>query len=192
MKILCVNAILILVTSPASTIQAFIPSYKLQSTSHRFVSLERHSQVHDELLLRKFATIKRNQCRNNPQLSSLHMASDDFNEAKYTEAAWALVSSLTKVADYYQNTNVEAPLLLDLMLNPSKHNAGENAEAAKKVVEKALTTAGVDVSELRSELETHLSKQAKVKDSSNKIMGRSLQKVIDTARIGQAILGVSM
>jgi ATP-dependent Clp protease ATP-binding subunit ClpB len=120
------------------------------------------------------------------------MASDDFNEAKYTEAAWALVSSLTKVADFYQNTNVEATLLLDLMLNPSKHNAGENAEAAKKVVEKALTTAGVDVSELRSELETHLSKQPKVKDSSNKIMGRSLQKVIDTARVGQAILGVSM
>jgi ATP-dependent Clp protease ATP-binding subunit ClpB len=120
------------------------------------------------------------------------MASDDFNEAKYTEAAWSLISSLTKVADFYETTSVEAPLLLDLMLNPSKHNAGESAESAKRVVEKILTKANVNVSDLRSDLEVHLSKQARIRDSNSMIMGRSLQKVLDTARIGQSILGVSL
>jgi hypothetical protein len=122
----------------------------------------------------------------------LRMAAEDFNESKYTEAAWSLISSITQVADFYQASNVEAPLLLDLMLNPSKHNAGENVEAAKKVVEKALTKAGVNVSELRSGLETHLSQQARISNSSSsKTMGRSLQKVLETARISQSILGVS-
>lgn len=125
-------------------------------------------------------------------VTSLRMAAEDFNESKYTEAAWSLISSLTNVADFYQSSNVEAPLLLDLMLNPSKHNAGENVEAAKKVVEKALTKAGVNVSELRSSLESHLSQQARLSSSSSKSMGRSLQKVLETARISQSVLGVSV
>lgn len=119
------------------------------------------------------------------------MAADDFNEGKYTEAAWSAVSALTRVADFYQASTVEAPLLLDVMLNPSKHAAGENAEAAQKVVEKALSKAGVDLKDLRSELEKHLSGQARVSgDNSQKAMGRSLQKVLETARIGQSVLGV--
>jgi len=118
------------------------------------------------------------------------MAAEDFNEAKYTEAAWSSISALTKVADFYQASTVEAPLLLDVMLNPNKHNAGENAEAAKKVVDKALSKAGVNVKDLRSELETYLAKQARASDNSNKAMGRTLQKVLETARIGQSVLGV--
>lgn len=124
--------------------------------------------------------------------TSLSMAGDDFNEMKYTEAAWSLISSLSKVADFYQSSTIEAPILLDLMLNPSKHNAGDNAESAKKVVDKILTKAGVNVSELRSALETHLSTQARIADNSNKVMGRSLQKVLETCRVSQSILGVSL
>jgi len=119
------------------------------------------------------------------------MAADDFNESKYTEAAWSSVAALTKVADYYQASTVEAPFLLDVMLNPNKHAAGEDAEAAQKVVEKALNKAGVNVNDLRSELEKFLSSQARLADNSQqKVMGRHLQKVLETARIGQSVLGV--
>lgn len=123
--------------------------------------------------------------------SSLLMAAEDFNESKYTEAAWSSIAALTNVAESYQATTVEAPFLLDVMLNPKKHNAGENAESAQKVVDKALSKAGVNVKDLRSELDFFLSKQARVSNSSQKTMGRTLQKVLETARVGQSILGVS-
>lgn len=130
-------------------------------------------------------------CSSRSSSVRLQMAAEDFNESKYTEAAWSSIAALTKVADYYRASTVEAPLLLDVMLNPNKHSAGENAEAAKKVVEKALAKAGVDVKELRSELEKYFGKQARVTDNSQKVMGRTLQKVLETARVGQSVLGVS-
>jgi ATP-dependent Clp protease ATP-binding subunit ClpB len=120
-------------------------------------------------------------------------ASDNFDESKYTETAWSSISSLPKVSDFYETTTVEAPLLLDMMLNPNKHGGNEKAEAAKKVVDRALSKAGVDMKQLRSELEQHFSKQARHSSSGSaqKAMGRSLQKVIDTARITQNVLGDS-
>ena len=127
-----------------------------------------------------------------PAKTSLHMASDNFNEAKYTEAAWSAIAALTDAADFYQAQTIEAPILLDVMLNPIKHNAGEDAEAAKRVVEKALGKAGTDVNELRKELEKYLSKQVRVSDGgAQKTMGRTLQKVLETARNGKEVLGVS-
>ena len=62
----------------------------------------------------------------------LHMAAEDFNESKYTESAWSAISALSKAADYYEVQTIEAPLLLDIMLNPVKHGAGEDAEAGNK------------------------------------------------------------
>jgi hypothetical protein len=121
----------------------------------------------------------------------LRMAADDFNEGKYTEAAWSSISSLTKVADFYSASSVEAPFLLDVMLNPNKHGAGENAEAARRVCEKTLAKAGVDISNIRSELEKYLAKQPRISDNASKSMGRSLQKVLETARGGKEILGDS-
>lgn len=123
--------------------------------------------------------------------TSLHMAAEDFNEAKYTEASWAAVAALTNVADFYEASSIEACLLLDVLLNPAKHKAGGSAEAATKVVEKVLGNAGVDVKTLRQDLEKYLGKQAKVSDNSNKVMGRSLVKVFENARDTQKILGVS-
>lgn len=125
--------------------------------------------------------------------TALQMAAEDFDEGKYTEAAWSLITSLTKAADFYQSADVEAPFLLELMLNPNTHNAGENAIAAKKVVEKVLTKAGTDVRALRSELEKYFAKQPKLtEETKNKVMGRSLQKVLDAARVGKSTLGVSV
>jgi hypothetical protein len=124
-------------------------------------------------------------------ITLLKMAAEDFNESKYTEAAWSSIAALSKVADFYQSPNVDAPYLLDVMLNPEKHNAGENAEAAKRVVEKILNKAGVNVKDLRSELEAYLSRQPRTSNNSQKALGRTIQTVLETARIGQNVLGVS-
>ena len=70
-------------------------------------------------------------------------------------------------------------------------SAGEDAEAAKKVVEKALTKAGANVKDLRSDLEKYLSKQPRVSDNSQKVMGRNLQRVLETARNTKEILSDS-
>jgi ATP-dependent Clp protease ATP-binding subunit ClpB len=119
------------------------------------------------------------------------MASDDFNESKYTEAAWSTIATLTKAADYYEASTIEAPILLDILLNPQKHNAGDDAEAAKRVVEKILQSAGANLKDLRSELEKYFAKQPKIGGAAQKMMGRSLQKVLETARETKSILGVS-
>jgi hypothetical protein len=50
----------------------------------------------------------------------LRMAADDFNESKYTEAAWSAIATLTKAADYYEASTIEAPILVDILLNPQK------------------------------------------------------------------------
>jgi ATP-dependent Clp protease ATP-binding subunit ClpB len=124
--------------------------------------------------------------------SALKMASEDFDQSKYTEAAWSTIASLTQAADYYQSQSIEAPLLLDLMLNPSKHNAGEDAESAKRVVQKILTKAGVNVNQLRSELEANLSKQPRITGANGqKTLGRSLQPVLDAAKMAKTVLGDS-
>jgi ATP-dependent Clp protease ATP-binding subunit ClpB len=124
-------------------------------------------------------------------VTELRMAAEDFSEAKYTEAAWASIAALTKVADYYSTSSIEAPYLLDVLLNPNKHGAGEDAEAARRVIEKTLAKASVDVNKLRSELEKYLAKQPRVSDNASKSMGRSLQKVLDVARSSKEILGDS-
>lgn len=124
--------------------------------------------------------------------TSLSMSSDDFSEGKYTEAAWATISTLSKASDYYEATTIEAPLLVDVLLSPSKHGAGDGAESAKRVAEKILTAAGADVKVLRSDLEKYLAKQPKVSGGGGqKMMGRSLSKVLETARDSQRLLGDS-
>jgi F0F1-type ATP synthase membrane subunit b/b' len=121
------------------------------------------------------------------------MSADDFNQAKYTDAAWSAIASLTKAAEFHQSSNVEAPLMLDLLLNPKKHNAGDDAEAARKVVERILTQAQCNVSDLRRELDDFLARQAKISADSGaqKTMGRSLQAVLDGATQVKSVLGVS-
>lgn len=126
--------------------------------------------------------------------TSLRMSSDDFNEQKYTEAGWAVVAALTKAADFYQTSTVESPILLDLLLNPSKHKAGDDAESARKAVEKVLKDVKCDVKALRQQLETHLSQQPKMQgeaSSQQKTMGYSLPKVLEAARSAMSTLGDS-
>uniref|UniRef100_A0A7S4UWQ6 Clp R domain-containing protein n=1 Tax=Ditylum brightwellii TaxID=49249 RepID=A0A7S4UWQ6_9STRA len=118
------------------------------------------------------------------------MSPEFFNESKYTEAAWSTVAAVTKVADYYSATAVEAPMLLDVLLNPSKHRAGDNADAAKAIAEKIFQKAGVDLQTFRSDLEKHLSSQPRIGgDTSQKRMATSLSRVLDRARENKSILG---
>mmetsp|Transcript_4784 Transcript_4784/g.6033 ORF Transcript_4784/g.6033 Transcript_4784/m.6033 type:complete len:989 (+) Transcript_4784:150-3116(+) len=124
--------------------------------------------------------------------SALRMASDDFSEASYTEAAWSAIASLTKAADYYSTTTLEAPLLLDVLLSPSKHAPGDDgAKAAASVVEKTLMKAGADTKTLKADLETYMSKQAKLTSGSTgqKSMGQTLARVFDDARQNKLVLG---
>ena len=123
---------------------------------------------------------------------SLRMSSDDFNESKYTEAAWSTLATLTKAADYYEASTIEAPILVDVLFNPAKHNAGDNAESAKRVAERILQSSGASMKELRSELEKFLAKQPKISSSAQKMSGRTLQKVLESARENQKILGVCL
>jgi hypothetical protein len=131
--------------------------------------------------------------RRNASSSLLKMSSDDFNQEKYTEAGWAAVAALTKVADAYQTSTVESPILLEILLNPGKHKCGDDADAARRAVEKVLKEAKVDIKALRSQLETHLENQPKVTGNVNqqKTMGYTLPKVLDAARSAMATLGDS-
>eukprot|EP00547_Thalassionema_nitzschioides_P004690 CAMPEP_0194217664 /NCGR_PEP_ID=MMETSP0156-20130528/21914_1 /TAXON_ID=33649 /ORGANISM="Thalassionema nitzschioides, Strain L26-B" /LENGTH=911 /DNA_ID=CAMNT_0038946777 /DNA_START=305 /DNA_END=3040 /DNA_ORIENTATION=- len=118
--------------------------------------------------------------------------SDSFSSDKYTEAAWAVLASLSKASDYYEASTIEAPIMVDILLNPSKHAPGdEKTESAKRVAEKILQKANVDVPSLRSELEKYLAKQPKVSNSANKMQGQSLMKVLERARTNQSLLGDS-
>jgi len=120
------------------------------------------------------------------------MSSDAFNESKYTEAAWSSIATLTKAADYYEASTIESPILLDVLLNPSKHNAGESAESAKRVVDKVFNKAGVDTKDLRSELEKYLAKQPKIQNANQqKSMGRNLARVLDAGNDAKGVLGDS-
>ncbi len=126
--------------------------------------------------------------------TQLQMAADDFKEMAYTESGWACISTLTKAADYYSATILEAPLLMDVLLNPNKHGAGDDAEAARRAVEKVLIQAGVDANKLRQDLETHMSKQAKVAGGGadqQKSMGMTMVKVLEASRDSMKLLGVS-
>lgn len=185
MKFLCLLLLTATTTTPS---WAFLPS---KHSSHYGLSTVVGSRHTVSPLPKQQKNLPIPASSGSTRTTLLQMAAEDFNESKYTEAAWSLVSSLTKVADFYRASTVEAPHLLDVMLNPSKHNAGENAEAAQKVVSKTLKAAGVDTSQLRSDLEQYFSTQAKVDSgATQKVMGRLLQKVLDTARVGQSILGV--
>lgn len=123
--------------------------------------------------------------------SALQMAAADFDQMQYTEAAWSIVSSLNNAADYYQAGNVEAPMLLELLLNPRKHNAGDDAEAAERAVKKVLNEAGVDTKELRMALESHLAGRPKVNGGGQKVLGRDTPKVLESARAIMSVLGDS-
>ena len=50
----------------------------------------------------------------------LYQVADDFDQTKYTDAAWSAIAALPAAADVYSATSVDAPMLLAILLNPTK------------------------------------------------------------------------
>jgi len=120
----------------------------------------------------------------------LHMSSqpnDYFDQSLYTDAAWSAITALPPCASYYSATSVDAPMLLSILLNPTKYNIPniDNALTAKTVVFKLLSDAGLEnVDGLKKEVERYLERQPKVSGdtSTQKSLGRTLGEVLEAAR----------
>jgi ATP-dependent Clp protease ATP-binding subunit ClpB len=186
--VLAAGAVINLSTTTTTTTNAFVPTIPIQQhvgstqsvVSSSFVPQQRMVNLGGRVITSNKRTV-------------LKMSSDDFNQEKYTEAGWAAVAALTKVADVYQTSTVDSPILLEVLLNPGKHRCGDDAEAARRAVEKVLTGAKVDIKKFRQELESYLEKQPKVTGQTpqQKTMGYTLPKVLDAARSAMSTLGDS-
>lgn len=174
-------AMLLVLSTPSTTSAFFAPSVRSLSTRSFFVP--------SAPIMKNISSSK--QKVRTSTTTALRM-SDNFSSDKYTEAAWAVLASLSRASDYYESSTIEAPIMVDTILSPSKHAPGdEKAESAKRVAEKILQKAGVDVPSLRAELEKYLAKQPKMSNSANKMQGQSLMKVLERARSNQSLLGDS-
>jgi len=122
--------------------------------------------------------------RHNKQSALQMSSSQDFDQQQYTDASWSAISTLPQCADYYSATSVDAPMLLAILLNPTKYQASENASTAKQVVTKLLNDANVNVDKLKDDVEEYLLKQPTVSGdtSTQKSMGRTLGEVLEAGR----------
>ncbi len=119
--------------------------------------------------------------------SSSSPPNDYFDQSLYTDAAWSAITALPPCASYYSATSVDAPMLLSILLNPTKYNIPniDNALTAKTVVAKLLSEAGLEnVDGLKKEVERYLERQPKVSGdtSTQKSLGRTLGEVLEAAR----------
>lgn len=112
---------------------------------------------------------------------------DLFDSTRYTEAAFATLAALPFCAESYSATAVDAPMLLSILLNPTKYQASEAAVNAKAVAVKLLEDAGVDVDTLKNGVEDYLARQPTVtvtgdaSQSTQKSLGNALKDVMETA-----------
>ena len=115
---------------------------------------------------------------------SMAMNSQDFDQTQYTDASWSIISTLPQCADYYSATQVEAPMLLSILLNPTKYQASEAASTAKQVVTKLLEDSNVNIDQLKNDVESYLEKQPTVSGdtSTQKSMGMVLGEVLEAGR----------
>jgi hypothetical protein len=105
-----------------STCHAFVPS-TLSRTAIKSHSISTSPQ-HANNVISTFSQLLHP--RTAAPKSAMQMASaEDFDQTKYTEAAWATLAALPACADSYSSTSVEAPMLLGILLNPTKYQAGE-------------------------------------------------------------------
>lgn len=122
--------------------------------------------------------------RSSKSTTSLRMAEQDFDQTQYTDAAWSTIAALPACSDFYSATSVDAPMLLAILLNPTKYQAGEAAGTARQVTIKLLEDAGADIDKLTKEVESFLEKQPKVSGdtSDQKSLGRTLAESLEAGR----------
>ncbi|CAN0497108.1 unnamed protein product [Ectocarpus sp. 12 AP-2014] len=104
-----------------------------------------------------------------------------LNPESFTERAWEAMGRLPALADLNQAQMVESELLAKSLLD----------EGAEGLTQRILQKAGVNTSRFSSDLDSFLSKQGRVSDTSSKSMGQTLQKVVAAASAAQAELGDS-
>jgi len=178
-----VTAMIAMASSPKHKIvDAFVPTSiltprVLSTTNHHAIqSISPTSSINNRLSI----TTRSRSTKSSLQMSS----SQDFDQQQYTDASWSAISTLPQCADYYSATSVDAPMLLAILLNPTKYQASENASTAKQVVTKLLNDANVNVDKLRDDVEEYLRKQPTVSGdtSTQKSMGRTLGEVLEAGR----------
>ena len=105
----------------------------------------------------------------------LHMSSSSSNDIQnpmnpnlYTEKAWDAVAKSPQYCEKYSTQYVEAPLLLKALLE----------EGPTGLTQRIMIKAGVDMKTFDTELEGYLLKQPKVSDTTNKMMGKSMEKCL--------------
>ncbi|CAM9769062.1 unnamed protein product [Pylaiella littoralis] len=114
--------------------------------------------------------------------SRLSMSSNQgMNPESFTERAWDAMVRLPSLADANQAQMVESELLAKSLLD----------EGAEGLTQRILKKAGVDTSRFNADLDSFLSKQGRVSDTSSKSMGQTLQKVVAAASAAQAEFGDS-
>ncbi|CAM9995476.1 unnamed protein product [Scytosiphon promiscuus] len=104
-----------------------------------------------------------------------------MNPEGFTERAWDAMVRLPSLADANKAQVVESELLAKSLLD----------EGPEGLAQRILKKAGVDVSRFSAELESFLSKQGRVTDTSSKSMGQTLQQVMTAASAAQAEFGDS-
>lgn len=101
----------------------------------------------------------------------------------FTTAAWEVIERLPVLAQKYDQQTCEAELMLKAILDQGKESVGV----------RLLEAAEVDIDRLNRDLETYLARLPTVRGDSaaNKMMGSSLQAVLDDANKRKQLLGDS-
>ncbi|CAM9110882.1 unnamed protein product [Laminaria digitata] len=114
--------------------------------------------------------------------SRLSMSSNQgMNPETFTERAWEAMVRLPALADSNKAQMVESELLVKSLFD----------EGAEGLTQRILVKAGVDTSRFTADLDTFISKQGQVADTSSKTMGQTLQKVVAAASAAQVEFGDS-
>ena len=86
----------------------------------------------------------------------------------YTEKAWDAISKLPQYGDRFSTQHLEATHLLHGLLD----------EGPGGLTQRILAKAGLDPNVVNTKLEQHLTKQPRVSDTTNKMMGQSLMTAL--------------
>ena len=94
-----------------------------------------------------------------------------FNSQSYTEKAWSAIVRLPQLADAAKCQTVESELLMKALVE----------DPPSSISQKVLTEASVDPARLKRDVDGYIARQPQVSDTSNKMMGQSLQSVLTSA-----------
>jgi len=104
-------------------------------------------------------------------MSSSSGVENPMNPALYTEKAWDAIAKSPQFCEKYSTQYVEAPLLMKSLLD----------EGPGGLAQRIFQKAGADAKVLDSNIEKYLNKLPKVSDTSNKMMGKSMEATLKKA-----------